>query len=101
MEINEKICGILTEYANKLKECELPEFLDTINKLPREINVTVGTNIIDGEALMVHNIIMNLTKYNPSTKGCDEKSLEWIIKEYHDNYFDYEKIKNDIIECMK
>jgi len=101
METNEKMYNLLIEYANKIKDGNLLVIYNEINNLSIEINNTFNTNLIDGERLLIHNILMNISITDPKYKDFldDSEFIEWMTKEYHDNYFDYYTFKESVVEC--
>lgn len=102
MKSNEEIYKILIKCADHLLNCDLPEFIDAINELPMKINENFNTNLINGERLLIHNVIMNLVRSKSKYKDypISYDIIEWVYKEFHDYYFDYDNIEESIIKCM-
>lgn len=101
MTTKEKIYEILIQCAKEVKESENLDFIDIINDMPMKINEAVSTNLINGENLLVHNIILNLIRDNKKYKDYQIlEDKEWIFKEFHDCYFAYDTIEADVLKCI-
>ena len=101
MTTKDFVYEILIEYANKVKDCDIIELIELMNEIPIQINERIDSNLISGEKLLVHNIMTIIMRDEPKYRRYPfYENKQWIFKEFHDYYFDYDGIKNNIIKCM-
>ena len=101
---NELTSNILKNYSNKVLELNnFLEIADVLTEMIDDINNAFEMNIVSGEEILVKNTLRYLMNTNDEYKKyeLDKDKMTWLIKTFHDNYFDYDTFEKDVILSLE
>lgn len=102
-KISNSIIEVLNKYISKIKESKSLFMGSILSDMICEIKEIYPLCDISGEEILVKDIIKNIIKYDDRFKDyfIDDDRLEWILREFHDSYFDYDGFEKGVVKAME
>lgn len=103
-KLKKLICDILEDCSTKIKNND--DYLlveDIISDMVYKIKDNIPFSGIDGEKILVRDVVNNIIKYNDrfSDYPINNDRMNWITREFHDNQFDYDEFEKGVITSME
>lgn len=100
---SETVVNILQETIKNVEKIrDYHELPDIITNMVEELRERSVFSLVNGEKYYVIQLVKNLIRYNEEFKDyeLDDDRMEWIIREFHDNQFDFDEFENGVKEAM-
>jgi hypothetical protein len=95
---------ILDKYIKKVNDMkDFLELKDIGINMIMELSEKCPLSAISFDECLVREIVGNLIKFDEQYKNypINEDRMTWITREFHDSYYDYDGIENDVKKAMQ